>query len=62
MRLADALVLSIFVSICPVADISATVTQIGVKFCMMVHTGLVHDVSHFGAVAPRDPQNPKFRT
>jgi len=49
----SAVILSMYLCICPVTDISATVTPIGVKFCMMVlnnkkNIGLQHKVSPFG--------------
>ena len=48
------------VAVCPVTDISATVAPIGVKFCMMVHIGPIHQVSPFGGLTtPSDPKNLK---
>ena len=47
-----------------VADVSATVAPIGVKFCIMVHIGLGQVFSLVGAVPPRGSQmrhfGPKF--
>jgi len=46
--------------ICPATDIiSATVTPIGVKFCMMVYIGPGQVFSHLGE-PPRSPQIPNF--
>jgi len=39
-----------------VADVSATVAPIGVKFCIMVHIGLGQVFSLLGAVPPGDPK------
>jgi len=41
-------ILCIFVSICPVTDISVTTTPIDVKVCKMVGLSSGHIVSHFG--------------
>ena len=46
--------------LCPVTDISATVTPIGVKFCTMVHISPGHKVSTFGKAPPRDTKIPNF--
>jgi len=45
---------------CAVTDILATVTPIGVKFCMMVHIGPGQKVSPFGGGVPNGSPNPKF--
>ena len=47
--------------LCPVTDISATVTPIGVKFCTMVHISPGHVFCPFGGGTPGDVQNTKFR-
>ena len=48
-----------YLSICSVTDISATLTPIGVKFCIMVHIGPGHKVPYFES-SPNGPKNPKF--
>jgi len=52
--------MSICVCLCPVTDISATVTPIDVKFCMMVHVGPGHKISPFGGSTPEDPKIQNF--
>ena len=51
---------SLFFSLCPVTDISATVAPIDVKFCTMVDIGPEQVFSPFGAVLPWDPPNLTF--
>ena len=46
--------------LCPVTDISATVTPIGVKFYMAVHIGPGQIFSPFGSGTPEDPQIRNF--
>jgi len=40
-----AVILCVFVRLCSVTDITATVTPIGIKFCTMVHICHGHKVS-----------------
>ena len=58
MRLADALVFSLLGY--TVTDISATVTPIDVKFCMMVVPVPDRKSPLLGVVPPGEPLNPKF--
>jgi len=51
---------AVILSISSVTDISATVTPIGVTFCMMVYTGPGEVFSPFGRGTPKNPKNPKF--
>jgi len=44
---------AVILSMCSVTDISATVTPIGVKFCMMVHIGPGHKAPPLWAVSPK---------
>ena len=54
----------LYLFLCPVTAISATVAPIGVKFCMMVHIGPEQVFSPFEGGAPSNPQirncGPKF--
>ena len=46
-----------YVCMCSVADISATVTPISVKFCMTVDIGPGHEVSPFVGYPKRPPKS-----
>jgi len=52
--------IKLFCIFCEVTDISAMVSPIGVKFCMMANIIPRQKVSPFGGGTPKDPQNQKF--
>jgi len=55
-RNAFCLILNLLCICCPVTDVSATVTLIGVKFCTMVHIGSETIFSTFWDCAPKESQ------